>query len=59
MAQLILFTGALLSLLENLENILPCAKEYAERGHGLFTYALLQGMDGKADGAPKDGRVTI
>ena len=35
------------------------ASECKELGHGLFTYALLQGMRGKADGAPKDGKVTV
>ena len=28
-------------------------------GHGLFTYALLQGVEGKADGSPKDDKVTV
>ena len=35
------------------------ATEFKELGHGLFTYALLQGMEGKADGSPKDGKVTV
>ncbi len=35
------------------------ATEFAELGHGLFTYALLKAMEGDADGSPKDGRVTI
>ncbi|MEN8249168.1 MAG: caspase family protein [Bacteroidota bacterium] len=35
------------------------ATEYAEIGHGVFTYALLEALKGKADGAPKDGTVSI
>ncbi|WP_421762696.1 caspase family protein [Ekhidna sp.] len=35
------------------------ATEFESLGHGLFTYALLKGIGGAADGAPKDGKVTI
>ncbi len=35
------------------------ATEFDELGHGVFTYALLEALSGKADGAPKDGKVTI
>lgn len=35
------------------------AIEYEHLGHGLFTYILLEGLAGKADGAPKDGKVTV
>ena len=35
------------------------ASEFADLGHGLFTYTLLQGMAGEADGSPRDGRVTV
>ncbi len=35
------------------------ATEFTELGHGLFTYVLLEALSGKADGAPKDGKVTI
>ncbi len=35
------------------------ASEFPALGHGLFTYALLEALSGKADGAPKDGKVTI
>jgi len=35
------------------------ATEYAEIGHGVFTYVLLEALSGKADGAPKDGTVSI
>ena len=35
------------------------ATEFATLGHGLFTHVLIQGLQGEADGAPKDGKVTI
>ncbi len=35
------------------------ATEFESLGHGLFTYALLRALGGDADGAPKDGKVTI
>lgn len=35
------------------------AAEFAELGHGLFTYVLIRALQGEADGAPKDGKVTI
>ncbi len=35
------------------------ATEVESLGHGLFTFALLEAMDGGADGAPRDGNVTI
>lgn len=35
------------------------AKEITELKHGLFTYVLLQALNGAADGAPKDGKITI
>jgi len=35
------------------------ASEIKQLKHGLFTYVLLEAMKGKADGAPKDGKVTI
>lgn len=35
------------------------AAEFAELGHGLFTHVLLRALAGEADGAPKDGKVTI
>jgi uncharacterized caspase-like protein len=35
------------------------AAEFAELGHGLFTYVLLKALQGDADGSPKDGKVTI
>jgi WD40 repeat protein len=35
------------------------ATEFAELGHGLFTYLLIKALQGDADGAPKDGKVTI
>ena len=35
------------------------ATEFATLGHGLFTYLLIKALEGDADGAPKDGKVTI
>lgn len=35
------------------------ATEFSELGHGLFTYVLIKALEGEADGAPKDGKVTI
>ena len=35
------------------------ATEFSALGHGLFTYVLLKALEGEADGAPKDGKVTI
>lgn len=35
------------------------ATEFSELGHGLFTYVLIRALQGEADGAPKDGKVTI
>jgi len=35
------------------------AAEFEDLGHGLFTYALLEAMEGEADGAPRDGKVTV
>ena len=35
------------------------AAEFAELGHGIFTYLLIKGLSGEADGSPKDGKVTI
>jgi WD40 repeat protein len=35
------------------------AAEFAELGHGLFTYVLMKALEGEADGAPRDGKVTI
>ena len=35
------------------------ATEFSELGHGLFTYVLIKALRGEADGAPKDGKVTI
>jgi WD40 repeat protein len=34
------------------------ASELAELGHGVFTYALLQGLKGRADKKPKDTKVS-
>jgi len=35
------------------------AAEVKSLGHGVFTYVLLQALQGKADGAPKDSKITI
>ncbi|HET6544734.1 MAG TPA: caspase family protein [Chryseolinea sp.] len=35
------------------------ATEFNTLGHGLFTHVLIKGLQGEADGAPKDGKVTI
>jgi len=35
------------------------AAEVSELGHGVFTYILLDALKGSADGAPKDGNVTV
>lgn len=35
------------------------ASEFTQLGHGLFTYVLIKALQGEADGAPKDGKVTI
>ncbi|HZB12662.1 MAG TPA: caspase family protein, partial [Chryseolinea sp.] len=35
------------------------ATEFSSLGHGLFTHVLIKGLQGEADGAPKDGKVTI
>ena len=35
------------------------ASELTDLGHGVFTYALLAGLKGKADRKPKDGNVSI
>ncbi len=35
------------------------ATEFRKLGHGVFTYTLLKGLNGAADGAPKDGKITV
>ncbi len=35
------------------------ATEFAQLGHGAFTYTLLKGLEGEADGSPKDGKITV
>ena len=35
------------------------ASEVGELGHGIFTYALLEGMKGKADGGELDKKITV
>lgn len=35
------------------------ATEFSELGHGVFTYALLEGLKGFADGGSRDGKITV
>lgn len=35
------------------------ATEFEDLGHGVFTYSILQGMSGQADGGSRDGKITI
>ncbi|MFC2138372.1 caspase family protein [Bacteroidota bacterium] len=35
------------------------AAEVAGFGHGVFTYVLIEALNGKADGAPRDSKVTV
>ncbi|AZQ64001.1 CHAT domain-containing protein [Flammeovirga pectinis] len=35
------------------------ASEFSSLGHGIFTYALLEGLNGNADTVSKDGKVTV
>lgn len=35
------------------------SKEVKELEHGIFTYVLLQGLSGAADGSPADGKITV
>lgn len=35
------------------------AAEFTQLGHGVFTYALLEGLQGKADGGTRDGKITV
>lgn len=35
------------------------AKEFKELGHGAFTYALLEALEGKSDGGAKDKKITV
>ncbi|HEY6952268.1 MAG TPA: caspase family protein, partial [Bacteroidota bacterium] len=36
------------------------ATEFSSLAHGVFTYALLQGLNGEADGGnPRDGKITV
>lgn len=35
------------------------ATEFATLGHGVFTYAILQGLKGEADGGSKDKKITV
>jgi WD40 repeat protein len=35
------------------------AQEFADLKHGLFTYCILQALNGLADGSPKDQKITV
>ena len=35
------------------------AGEFKTLGHGIFTFALLNALNGEADGSPKDGKITV
>ncbi|MBN1187987.1 MAG: caspase family protein [Bacteroidales bacterium] len=35
------------------------ASEFKDLGHGLFTYAILQGLNGEADGKNNDRKITV
>lgn len=35
------------------------ATEFKELGHGLFTYSILLGLEGQADGGEKDKKITV
>lgn len=35
------------------------AGEFKQLGHGIFTYAVLQALEGGADGSPPDGKITV
>lgn len=35
------------------------AAEFGQLGHGVFTYAILKGLNGDADGGTKDGKITV
>ncbi|MFH0992113.1 MAG: caspase family protein [bacterium] len=56
MAQLARATGVVILAATGTEQF---ATEFKQLGHGVFTYALLQGLEGEADGSPKDGKVTV
>ncbi len=35
------------------------ASEFKELGHGVFTYSILEGLKGRADGGLKDSKITV
>jgi WD40 repeat protein len=55
-AQLARSTGTYWLTASNSEQF---ASEFATLGHGLFTYTLLQGLNGQADGGAKDKKITV
>ncbi len=55
-AQLARSTGTYWLTASNSEQF---ATEFAELGHGLFTYCVLLGLQGEADGGAKDSKITV
>jgi len=55
-AQLARSTGTYWLTASNSEQF---ASEFVTLGHGLFTYTLLQGLNGQADGGAKDKKITV
>jgi len=55
-AQLARSTGTYWLTASNSEQF---ATEFTELGHGVFTYAILQGLKGEADGGKRDKKVTV
>ena len=55
-AQLARSTGTFWLTASNSEQF---AVEFAQLGHGLFTYTILKGLKGDADGSSKDKKITV
>jgi len=55
-AQLARSTGTFWLTASNSEQY---ATEFEELGHGLFTYTILEGLEGGADGSSKDKKITV
>jgi uncharacterized caspase-like protein len=55
-AQLARSTGTFWLAASNSEQF---ATEFAQLGHGLFTYTILQALKGDADGSSKDKKITV
>jgi uncharacterized caspase-like protein len=35
------------------------AAEFKDLGHGVFTYSIIEGLSGNADGGKRDGMITV